>query len=347
MADAPIIQHYDAFKFSQNFLIDMHVSFFPLDVFELADRIYEYYGLTVLISKLSEYNARRLIRGKRKESIIDGKCIYDPEMKLYIIIYNDSKPENRIRFTIAHEFGHIVLGHLCETKNEVGRDGLPDTEYFEYENEANTFASNLLAPPILINADLGERSFNLQYVRSLFIISDDCARNRKIDYFAWLKLEPTTVERKLLNRCAHLRSIQRCLNCSTQFFLREAEYCTVCGSQQLTINRRKTHMKYSSIELDANSSALICPRCKNENTNGGEYCKICGLQIVNRCTDNNDMYASCRALADGDARFCHLCGSPTTFGRDNTLTDWEFEHNEPVFLQSPVTIDDDDGELPF
>lgn len=29
-----------------------------------------------------------------------------------IIFYNDHDPRERIRFTIAHEIGHIVLGHL-------------------------------------------------------------------------------------------------------------------------------------------------------------------------------------------------------------------------------------------
>lgn len=49
-----------------------------------------------------------------------------------IIFYNDHDPRERIRFTIAHEIGHIVLGHLEKNKN--------------FENEANCFARNLLCP---------------------------------------------------------------------------------------------------------------------------------------------------------------------------------------------------------
>ena len=31
-----------------------------------------------------------------------------------VIYYNDNKPTRRIRFTIAHEIGHILLGHLSQ-----------------------------------------------------------------------------------------------------------------------------------------------------------------------------------------------------------------------------------------
>lgn len=53
----------------------------------------------------------------------------------YIIVYNDSVflPESRVRFTLAHELGHVVLQHKMEG-DEVE------------EQEANTFARNLLAP---------------------------------------------------------------------------------------------------------------------------------------------------------------------------------------------------------
>lgn len=48
------------------------------------------------------------------------------------IFYNDTKDECIIRFTLAHELGHIVLGHV--SSNDVD------------DKEANCFARNLLAP---------------------------------------------------------------------------------------------------------------------------------------------------------------------------------------------------------
>jgi Zn-dependent peptidase ImmA (M78 family) len=61
----------------------------------------------------------------------------------YIILYNDEMDSNRIRFTIAHEIGHIVLGHeySCE----------------ETESEADYFARNLLVPMgILIHRHISD-----------------------------------------------------------------------------------------------------------------------------------------------------------------------------------------------
>lgn len=60
----------------------------------------------------------------------------------YCIVINErSCGEKRRRFTIAHELGHIVLGHL----------ELPEITK-KCENEANFFASEFLAPPAVLEA---------------------------------------------------------------------------------------------------------------------------------------------------------------------------------------------------
>lgn len=62
-----------------------------------------------------------------------------------IIVYNDAYPENRLRFTLAHEYAHFVMEH----------EGVNLNRSFTYkdiyrvkleEYEANTFASCLLFP---------------------------------------------------------------------------------------------------------------------------------------------------------------------------------------------------------
>lgn len=50
----------------------------------------------------------------------------------YIICFNEGKDEKTIRFTIAHEIGHIVLGHRED--NSIT------------DKEANCFARNVLCP---------------------------------------------------------------------------------------------------------------------------------------------------------------------------------------------------------
>ena len=55
----------------------------------------------------------------------------------HIMYYNDMVRVQRIRFTIAHEIAHIVLGHTEESRLA--------------ESEANFFAKYILAFPVLIH----------------------------------------------------------------------------------------------------------------------------------------------------------------------------------------------------
>lgn len=65
------------------------------------------------------------------------------------IAHNPNHPEGRGRFTIAHEIGHLVLGHLDElhidVSNDQGADERPGYNR-QHETAANTFAANLLMP---------------------------------------------------------------------------------------------------------------------------------------------------------------------------------------------------------
>lgn len=69
---------------------------------------------------------------KQYASSEHGFTIPSFKKKKYIICFNECKDEKTIRFTIAHEIGHIILGHKednCST-----------------DREANCFARNLLCP---------------------------------------------------------------------------------------------------------------------------------------------------------------------------------------------------------
>ena len=73
----------------------------------------------------------------------------------FYIIYKDSESFKRCRFTIAHELGHIFLGHLLTAvpayacRTFVARNDL--------ESSANVFARDLLAPACVLH-ELGTTS---------------------------------------------------------------------------------------------------------------------------------------------------------------------------------------------
>ena len=76
----------------------------------------------------------------------------------WFIVYDDSDSIQRRRFTIAHEFGHIFLGHEL-------KDGYRHTRTFaedkpQYETEADIFASRLLMPACALGTEFAHRTGN-------------------------------------------------------------------------------------------------------------------------------------------------------------------------------------------
>ena len=69
----------------------------------------------------------------------------------YLAFYNGTQPPGRVRFTIAHELGHVLLGHLGDGQHTVyNRE--PSPADAPEEQAANVFASRLLAPACVLHA---------------------------------------------------------------------------------------------------------------------------------------------------------------------------------------------------
>lgn len=66
-----------------------------------------------------------------------------------IVLYDRNKPSGRIRFTVAHELGHLVLGHIdTGTVSVAKRQAQPTNS--PLERAANQFAARLLAPACVL-----------------------------------------------------------------------------------------------------------------------------------------------------------------------------------------------------
>lgn len=91
---------------------------------------------------------------------------------VFYIYYNKSKPYKRVRFTLFHEIGHIILNHHIEFKKEI----LQSSENTGFmESEANIVARNLMAPAYIIhNLYLGMNNF----IPEIFQMSDKASINR-------------------------------------------------------------------------------------------------------------------------------------------------------------------------
>lgn len=86
--------------------------------------------------------ALKLLPGEKGKTLTDGKD--------WIIVYDDAQPPEMSRFVIAHELGHIFLGHdMISIK-------YGEIEISEFvrkpknEEQADTFAARLLCPAALL-----------------------------------------------------------------------------------------------------------------------------------------------------------------------------------------------------
>lgn len=84
------------------------------------------------------------------------------------IYYNPCNTEGRIRFSLMHELGHFILRHTGDSR--------------ENEDEADYFASQMLAPRVAIRKNKCETSDDLHEV---FGLSYAAANRTLVDYKSW------------------------------------------------------------------------------------------------------------------------------------------------------------------
>lgn len=94
--------------------------------------------------------------GYKPKSTSEDGFSFIKEDKIFIF-YNDKKPLRRIRFTLAHELGHCLLGHLKFGKT-YNRNSEKDFDGMDiYEMQANVFARDILMPATVLHS-LGIKS---------------------------------------------------------------------------------------------------------------------------------------------------------------------------------------------
>lgn len=102
------------------------------------------------IRVLSYQKGADIIQQFKLEEIIsrtDGLSLYVGTQPL--ILFDDGLPPTRIRFTVAHEIGHIVLKHIVPgNARKLLRE--PQTTAAPEEIDANRFAARLLAPACVL-----------------------------------------------------------------------------------------------------------------------------------------------------------------------------------------------------
>lgn len=130
-------------------LAELGICSFPVDPVEIIKRFPNWHlcGWMELKNSTGEKDPLYLDRedAEAKTEVIRGGSDF-------LIVYDERIGyDKRIRWTIAHEIGHIVLGHLIDfDKTALNRGGLTENEYKVLEAEAHYFACELLSPKTII-----------------------------------------------------------------------------------------------------------------------------------------------------------------------------------------------------
>lgn len=150
---------------------------FPIEPRFIVNRLYKCrYISYARLAKESGKTINDIIDAFRSQ---DGCTHYDLRNDRYLISINETgRSKARIRWTIAHELGHISAGHFVELANQ-GIFEIPTDGYQFMEEEADYFAASLLAPLPAIKAAHIE---NPDEIRKLFGLSSIASNYRLSEY---------------------------------------------------------------------------------------------------------------------------------------------------------------------
>lgn len=150
---------------------------FPIDPFKVVRRLEKCRCLSYEdLSNTCGVPVTDIIRAFNSS---DGSTHYDPVTDRYLMALNMSgRSKARIRWTTAHELGHIAAGHFQELSDaglfEASSEMLP-----QMEEEADYFAASFLAP---ISAMRILRVKSAADIRDWFDLSQTAAELRYAEY---------------------------------------------------------------------------------------------------------------------------------------------------------------------
>ena len=135
---------------------------------------YNINSLPVIVTNIIRQsdNIKLMKNSEVKKLPNDKSGITIKKKDIFYIIYRDTEPSRRCRFTIAHELGHIFLGHLLINTPVYRTFAVRN----DNESAANVFARDLLAPACVLHE---LKAFTARNIANLCNISLEAATYRE------------------------------------------------------------------------------------------------------------------------------------------------------------------------
>lgn len=140
----------------------------PID--DIAIFCHKNYHCTVKLIPFSEKS------NDKKYHTLDALARINPKTNnLEILVNQDNHNSmNKIRFTIAHELGHYILGHFKENPVLARGDSINLFDTRKEEEEANLFAAEILLPSVALDGEI-----NIERVAKYYKVSKQVVQYRK------------------------------------------------------------------------------------------------------------------------------------------------------------------------
>jgi hypothetical protein len=129
---------------------------FPVDVETVARELSQQWCPGSPITK---------IEGHKGVGRFEGALQLHPRGKYWRIKFNADRRPARVRFTIAHEFGHYALHRELRTMFECSESDVSGQTEIDIEREADAFASTLLMPLDDLRRQVDGQRFDFELVK--------------------------------------------------------------------------------------------------------------------------------------------------------------------------------------
>lgn len=319
----------------------------PIDPFEIIDQFDNWYiqSWSELKAATGEADPLYLKRDgiEARTQIIRGS-------NDYMIVYDDSYTNGRLRWTIAHEIGHIILGHLIDfEETALNRGGLSKKQYGVLEVEAHWFAEAILAPNAILSL------FDIRSAQEIAFLCD-ISKDASIkceEHLANFQWGGQNVEFELLRnfysffqKDQHRQAIKEgidkffnsrlypefskicriCRTCSGYITDKDQEICHICGTKLPEIETPYHHLPkpgvffvhshlqegqyHPSFSVDENNRLQYCPVCRNHDF--GENASHC--KICGSTLVNKCLHDN--TVLTGEHHYCPSCGNESVFERE-------------------------------
>ena len=364
-------------------LLEYGYDSFPISISSVLDELSDY------VKCLSWTEAKQILKTDDplhlKALKADGRVLRINGGK-YLIVYDNDKieDEHHNSWTIMHEIGHIILGHLTEFNiGELSRSGLTDTEYEVLEKEAHYFAAEFLMP----TAILRYFSISVEEIALLFDVSKEAAgrKHKRVFEASYMPKQYTKYEDQLIRNFSKFFTVgideaiykgitasfsrrikfssfcRKCFHCHSYISDNSAEYCPYCGK---------------SIAVKAQSQGLFASLHEKQDfirTPGIEHIRFRYMRSFS--LDNNQKITKpgiCPVCLNHqinkDSEYCSICGIALfnkcpkdgvlssysgsfcpSCGRKTTFGDWysDFENKYRYYLEYSDRTSSELVEYPY